>query len=102
MRTVYFDYNATTPVDRRVLAVMLPYFSGAFGNAASTAHSYGWEALQAVRVGLKEGMAAGLAYERAAVARLSTSSACRNLVHLFLQNEAARKPWDDYVHANRW
>jgi 3-hydroxyacyl-CoA dehydrogenase/enoyl-CoA hydratase/3-hydroxybutyryl-CoA epimerase len=52
-----------------------------------------WEALQAVRVGLKDGMAAGLAYEREAVARLSTSSACRNLVRLFLQNEAARKPW---------
>jgi 3-hydroxyacyl-CoA dehydrogenase/enoyl-CoA hydratase/3-hydroxybutyryl-CoA epimerase len=52
-----------------------------------------WEALQAVRTGLQEGMAAGLTYERTAVGRLSTSSACRNLVQLFLRNEAARKPW---------
>src|SRR5205807_8577528 len=52
-----------------------------------------WEALQAVRAGLKEGIAAGLAYERAAVARLAASDACHNLVRLFLQREEARKPW---------
>lgn len=32
---VYFDYAATTPVDARVLAVMLPYFSETFGNPSS-------------------------------------------------------------------
>jgi 3-hydroxyacyl-CoA dehydrogenase/enoyl-CoA hydratase/3-hydroxybutyryl-CoA epimerase len=49
------------------------------------------EALDAVRIGLRQGMAAGLAYEREAVGRLATTSACRNLVGLFLQNEQARK-----------
>jgi 3-hydroxyacyl-CoA dehydrogenase / enoyl-CoA hydratase / 3-hydroxybutyryl-CoA epimerase len=53
------------------------------------------EALQAVRVGLKEGMAAGLAYERAAAGRLAVSPACRNLISLWLRGEKARKPPDD-------
>lgn len=34
-KTVYFDYNATTPVDQRVLSRMLPYFSENFHNPSS-------------------------------------------------------------------
>jgi 3-hydroxyacyl-CoA dehydrogenase/enoyl-CoA hydratase/3-hydroxybutyryl-CoA epimerase len=49
------------------------------------------EALEAVRVGLAQGMDAGLAYEREAIGRLATSPACRNLVNLFFQRERARK-----------
>lgn len=44
----YFDYNATTPVDKRVLEEMLPYFSDHFGNAASNTHAFGWYAQGAV------------------------------------------------------
>jgi len=45
---VYLDNNATTPMDARVLDAMLPYFTHHFGNAASNAHIYGWEARDAV------------------------------------------------------
>jgi cysteine desulfurase len=40
MATVYLDNNATTKVDARVVAAMLPFFTEAFGNASST-HEYG-------------------------------------------------------------
>ncbi|WP_353573174.1 cysteine desulfurase family protein [Candidatus Albibeggiatoa sp. nov. BB20] len=43
----YFDNNATTPLDERVLADMLPYLSTAHGNASS-AHCYGRKARVAI------------------------------------------------------
>ncbi|MGF7231801.1 cysteine desulfurase family protein [Arachidicoccus sp.] len=46
---IYLDYNATTPVDERVLNEMLPYFSQQFGNAAS-AHPFGFDAKKAVDI----------------------------------------------------
>jgi cysteine desulfurase len=46
---IYLDYNATTPVDKRVLEKMLPYFSEHFGNASSRSHLYGWVAQDAVQ-----------------------------------------------------
>lgn len=45
---IYLDYNATTPVDPRVLKEMLPYFSEHFGNSLSQ-HSWGWTAQAAVQ-----------------------------------------------------
>ncbi|MEO6223920.1 MAG: cysteine desulfurase family protein [Vicinamibacterales bacterium] len=45
---VYLDYHATTPVDRRVLEAMLPYFTEVFGNPASSSHQWGWKAQEAV------------------------------------------------------
>ena len=46
---IYLDCHATTPVDPRVLAAMLPYFTEVFGNAASTGHAFGNAALEAVQ-----------------------------------------------------
>lgn len=41
---IYLDYNATTPVDPRVVEVMLPCFSEQFGNPSSKTHAWGWAA----------------------------------------------------------
>ena len=38
MRTVYFDYNATTPLDAQVREAMLPYLDEIWGNPSSVHH----------------------------------------------------------------
>ena len=45
---IYADYQATTPVDPRVLAKMTPYWAQSFGNAHSNDHIIGWRANEAV------------------------------------------------------
>jgi len=44
---IYLDYNATTPVDRKAVEAMLPYWYEHFGNPSS-AHAYGHVACEAV------------------------------------------------------
>jgi len=47
MKLIYLDHAATTPLDKRVLKEMQPFFSERFGNASSL-HSFGLEAREAV------------------------------------------------------
>lgn len=49
IRPIYLDCHATTPLDERVLAAMMPYFIEHFGNPSSISHVYGWEAQAAVK-----------------------------------------------------
>ena len=60
---VYMDNMATTPVDPRVLADMLPYFETHFGNASSKTHAFGLAAAAAVEKAREE--VAGLIGARA-------------------------------------
>ncbi|MGG4774190.1 IscS subfamily cysteine desulfurase [Alcaligenaceae bacterium 429] len=47
-RPLYLDYAATTPLDGRVLEQMMYWLQDGYGNAASSSHSYGWDAEEAV------------------------------------------------------
>ena len=46
-RRVYLDHSATTPVDPRVIAAMMPYLTENYGNASSV-HQFGQKARAAV------------------------------------------------------
>jgi cysteine desulfurase len=48
MNPIYLDYQATTPVDPRVVSAMAPYWTEEFGNPHSEGHPFGWKARQAV------------------------------------------------------
>ena len=47
-KTIYLDHQATTPLNRHVLAEMAPYYGDSFGNPHSLDHSLGWESARAV------------------------------------------------------
>jgi len=47
-KSAYLDFQATTPLDPRVLDIMLPYMTEQYGNPHSRTHMYGWSAEEAV------------------------------------------------------
>jgi len=53
LASIYFDNAATTPMDERVLEVMLPYYKNNFGNPSSV-HSHGRNAREALEKARKK------------------------------------------------
>ena len=45
---LYLDHQATTPVDKRVIDAMSPYWANNFGNPHSNTHAVGWNADKAI------------------------------------------------------
>ena len=82
--SVYLDYNATTPLDERVLSAMLPYLSARYGNASSR-HEPGRVARRAVELA-REQVAVAVGAHPTEVVFTSGGSEANNL---FLQGVAA-------------
>ena len=53
-RPAYLDFQATTPLDPRVLDAMLPYMIGRYGNPHSKTHAFGWETETAIETARDE------------------------------------------------
>ena len=75
---IYLDRHATTPVDPRVLAAMLPYFTEHFGNPTSTTHQYGWAAEAAI-TGARETIAGAIGASTEEIVFTSGATEANNL-----------------------
>ncbi|KAJ8358646.1 hypothetical protein SKAU_G00151710 [Synaphobranchus kaupii] len=53
-RPLYMDFQATTPMDPRVLDAMLPFQVNYYGNPHSRTHAYGWESESAMEKARKQ------------------------------------------------
>ncbi len=53
-RVQYLDYQATTPIDYRVLDAMMPYLTEHYGNPHSKTHQYGWTSSEAIERARKQ------------------------------------------------
>src|SRR5215813_11656073 len=92
---VYFDHNATTPVDDRVFEAMVPFLRGSYGNASSR-HEFGTLARRAVEVA-REQVAALVGVQPSQVIFVSGGTEANNM---FIKGAASRlKPTQVAVSA---
>ena len=87
MNTIYADYQATTPVDPRVVEKMTPYWREAFGNPHSSDHVIGWRAAETVR-GAASGVAALIGADADELIFTSGATEANNLALLGLARRA--------------
>jgi cysteine desulfurase len=77
-KPIYLDAHSTTPVDDRVLALMLPWFTEQFGNPGSVGHAYGWAAESAVKQA-RESIAAAIGADPTEIIFTSGATEANNL-----------------------
>src|SRR5438046_8365382 len=87
---VYIDNHATTRVDPRVVAAILPLFSERFGNAGSINHSFGTEAKEAVDLA-REVIASGIGAQPREIVFTSGAIESNNLAIRGLADRPRRK-----------
>ncbi|MCL4235476.1 MAG: cysteine desulfurase [Deltaproteobacteria bacterium] len=90
MKRIYLDNNATTPVDERVLAAMLPYFTEVFGNPSSI-HQTGQRARRGID-DARESLAASLGVEPKSIVFTSGGSESNNAVVFGVADLCADRP----------
>lgn len=86
---IYLDYNATTPLDPRVLAVMQPWLAEHYGNAASREHRWGWDAADAV----EEARAETAALVGASPLQITFTSGATEALNLVIKGFAGYSDW---------
>jgi cysteine desulfurase len=75
---IYLDYQATTPLDPRVLDAMLPFMTTAYGNPSSLQHCFGLDAADAVELG-RQRVAQALGADRREIFFTSGATEANNL-----------------------
>lgn len=89
-QNLYFDYQATTPVDDRVLQKMIPFFTERAGNPHSSDHSVGWQSSRAV-ADARQSIAALIGADSDEIVFTSGATEANNLGLLGLVNRQSNK-----------